>query len=171
MWNNSKEMTRMSTKSRNKAVSVDRYEHSILLALQADGRVSNQDLAQKVGLSPSACWRRVKRLEEAGVILRYTAILDPGKVGIGETVFAHVSMKRHSKASSAEFAELMRKQPEVMECFFTTGTADIVLRVAISNVAAYDDFLENVIFNARGVSQVRSDFALRQIKYETALPL
>lgn len=115
--------------------------------------------------------RRVKRLEDAGVILRYTAILDPGKVGIGEAVFAHVSMKRHSKSSSIEFAELMRKQPEVMECFFTTGAAHVILRVATSSVAAYDTFLENVIFNAPGVSQAHSDFALRQIKFETALPL
>ena len=161
----------MGVKHENQAVSLDRYEYGILRALQADGRLTNQDLSQKVGLSPSACWRRVKSLEEAGVILRYSAILDPSKVGIGETVFAHISLKRHSKALSAEFAELMRKRPEVMECFFTTGTADVILRVVTSSVAAYDEFLENVIFNARGVSQVRSDFTLRQIKYETALPL
>ncbi len=161
----------MGVKHENQAVSLDRYEYGILRALQADGRLTNQDLAQKVGLSPSACWRRVKSLEEAGVILRYSAILDPSKVGIGETVFAHISLKRHSKALSAEFAELMREQPEVMECFFTTGAADVILRVATPSVAAYDEFLENVIFNARGVSQVHSDFTLRRIKYETALPL
>ena len=161
----------MGVKHENQAVSLDRYEYRILRALQADGRLTNQDLSQKVGLSPSACWRRVKSLEEAGVILRYSAILDPAKVGIGETVFAHISLKRHSKASSVEFAELMRNQPEVMECFFTTGAADVILRVVTSSVAAYDEFLENVIFNARGVSKVHSDFTLRKIKYETALPL
>lgn len=153
------------------AVPLDRYERSILVALQDDGRVSNQDLARQVGLSPSACWRRVKALEDAGVIKRYTAILDSKMVGIGETVFAHVSMTRHSRTSSGEFAELMRQQPEVMECFFTTGAADIMLRVATPSVAAYDHFLEHVLFNAPGVSQVHSDFALRQIKFETALPL
>jgi Lrp/AsnC family leucine-responsive transcriptional regulator len=161
----------MSTAKQTEAVPLDRYERSILMALQADGRLTNQELARKVGLSPSACWRRVKGLEETGVILRYTAILDPKKVGIGETVFVHVSMKRHSKSSSEEFAELMRKQPEVMECFFTTGAADVILRVAIPGVGAYDNFLESVIFNAPGVSQVHSDFALRQIKFETALLL
>jgi len=161
----------LSEKSQEQAVSLDRHEHSILMALQDDGRLSNQDLAQKVGLSPSACWRRVKRLEESGVIQRYTAILDPAKVGIGETVFAHISLRRHSITRSLEFAELMRKQPEVMECYFTTGAADVILRVAISSVAAYNDFLEKVIFNARGVSQVHSDFTLRRIKYETALPI
>lgn len=161
----------MPIPAQTEAVSLDRYELKILKALQADGRLTNQDLARQIGLSPSACWRRVKGLEDAGVILRYTAILDPKKVGIGETVFAHVSMARHSKTSSIEFADLMRKQPEVMECFFTTGAADIIMRVATASVAAYDHFLESVIFEASGVSQVHSDFALRRIKYETALPL
>jgi Lrp/AsnC family transcriptional regulator, leucine-responsive regulatory protein len=161
----------MAETTRTDALPLDRFERSILIALQADGRVSNQDLARQVGLSPSACWRRVKALEDAGVIQRYTAILNPKLVGIGETVFAHVSLAPHSRTSSAEFGELMLQQPEVMECFFTTGAADIMLRVAIPGVAAYDHFLENVIFNAPGVSQVRSDFALRQIKFETALPL
>ncbi len=156
---------------KTEAVELDRYEYKILQALQVDGRLSNQDLAESIGLSPSACWRRVKRLEEAGVILRYAAILDPHKVGVGETVFAHISMRRHSRRSSVEFADLMRKQPEVLECYFTSGAADIILRVATTSVAAYDEFLENVIFNARDVSQVHSDFALRRIKFETALPL
>lgn len=161
----------MSTSSQSEAVALDNYERRILMALQQDGRLTNQLLARQVGLSPSACWRRVKGLEDAGVIQRYTAILDPKKVGIGETVFAHVSMERHSRTPTVEFAELMRQRPEVMECFFTTGAADIILRVATPNVSAYDEFLENVIFEASGISQVHSDFALRRIKYETALPL
>jgi len=161
----------MKTRSQPEAVALDKYERRILIALQEDGRLTNQELAGKVGLSPSACWRRVKGLEDAGVILRYTAILDPGKVGIGETVFAHVSMERHSKTPTVEFAELMRQRPEVMECFFTTGAADIILRVVTPSVGAYTEFLENVIFEAHGISQVHSDFALRRIKYETALPL
>ncbi len=161
----------MSQTGSTTAVPLDRYEKRILVALQADARLTNQDLARKVGLSPSACWRRVKALEDSGVILRYAAILDPKKIGIGESVFAHVSLTRHSKALGVEFAELMRAHPEVMECFFTSGTADILLRVATPSVSAYDEFLENVIFSAEGVSQVHSNFALRQIKFETALPL
>jgi len=161
----------MAVHEETEAVTLDRYERELLIALQADARLTNQELARKVGLSPSACWRRVKRLEDCGVIQRYTAILDPKKAGIGETVFTHVSLARHSKTASVEFAELMRRQPEVMECFFTTGAADIILRVAIPSVAAYDRFLEDVIFNASGVAQVHSDFALRKIKFETALPL
>lgn len=161
----------MSAAEKSETVPLDRHERNILVALQADGRLTNQDLAREVGLSPSACWRRVKRLEETGVIQRYTAVLDAKKVGIGETVFAHISLARHSRKSGAEFAALMQECPEVMECFFTTGAADIILRVVTPSVAAYDRFLETVIFNAPGVAQVRSDFALRQIKFETALPL
>jgi DNA-binding Lrp family transcriptional regulator len=161
----------MSQTKLTTAMPLDRYEKRILIALQANARLTNQELASQVGMSPSACWRRVKALEDAGVILRYSAILDPKKVGIGETVFANVSLTRHSKALSVEFADLMRAHPEVMECFFTTGNADILLRVVTPSVTAYDEFLENIIFSAKGVSQVHSNFALRQIKFETALPL
>ncbi len=146
-------------------------ERRILIELQNDARLTNQELAQRVGLSPSACWRRVKALEEAGVILRYTAILDPKKVGLGECVFAHVTLARHSLAMTHEFADAIRDRPEVMECFFTTGDADILMRVATPSVSAYDKFLEEFVFTAPGISQVRSNFALRQIKFETALPL
>jgi DNA-binding Lrp family transcriptional regulator len=152
-------------------VRLDLQERRILMELQSDARLTNQELAQRVGLSPSACWRRVKALEEAGVILRYTAILDPKKVGLGECVFAHVTLARHSLATTHEFADAIRDRPEVMECFFTTGDADILLRVAIPSVSAYDKFLEEFVFSAPGISQVRSNFALRQIKFETALPL
>ena len=105
------------------------------------------------------------------MILRYTAILDPKKVGLGECVFAHVTLARHSLAMTHEFADAIRGRPEVMECFFTTGDADILLRVATPSVSAYDRFLEDFVFSAPGISQVRSNFALRQIKFETALPI
>ena len=153
------------------AVRLDAHERRILIELQDDARLTNQDLAQRVGLSPSACWRRVKALEESGVILRYATILDPKKVGLGECVFAHVTLTRHSLAATHEFADAIRNRPEVMECFFTTGDADILMRVATPSVSAYDRFLEDFVFSAPGISQVRSNFALRQIKFETALPL
>ncbi len=153
------------------ALRLDSFERRILIELQANARLTNEELAKRVGLSPSACWRRVKALEEAKVILRYAAILDPRKVGLGECVFAHISLTRHSLALARGFAELVQVRPEVMECFFTTGDADILMRVATPSVSAYDRFLEEHIFQAEGISQVRSNFALRQIKYETALPL
>ena len=105
------------------------------------------------------------------MIQRYSAILGPKKVGVGECVFAHVSLTRHSKPLSQEFADLMLARQKVMECYIAIGEADIVLRVATPRVSAYDEFLANIIFGAQGVSQVHSNFALRQIRYETALPL
>ena len=153
------------------AVRLDIHDRRILIELQGDARLTNQVLAQRVGLSSSACWRRVKALEEAGVILRYAAILDPKKVGFGECVFAHVTLLRHSLAMTHELADSIRSRPEVMECFYTTGDADMLMRVATPSVSAYDRFLEDYVFSAPGISQVRSNFALRQIKFETALPI
>ncbi|MFQ5971275.1 MAG: Lrp/AsnC family transcriptional regulator [Alphaproteobacteria bacterium] len=153
------------------AIQLDPHERRILIALQDNARLTNQDLAERVGLSPSACWRRVKALEEAGVIVRYAAILDPKKVGFGECVFAHITLTRHSETLTKGFADSIRLRSEVMECFYTTGDADILLRVVIPSVAAYDEFLHDFVFKAPGISQVRSNFALRQIKFETALPL
>jgi DNA-binding Lrp family transcriptional regulator len=161
----------MAEKDLTELPRLDTHDRRILNELQRDARLTNQELATKVGLSPSACWRRVKAMEESGVILRYAAILDPKKVGYGECVFAHISLDRHSRDLSTEFAESMRQQPEVMECYYTTGDADFLLRVAIPSVAAYDKFLQNVIFSAPSISQVRSNFALRQIKFETAMPI
>ena len=151
--------------------ALDDHDRRILEELQRDARLTNQELAEKVGLSPSACWRRVKALEDNGVILRYAAILDPKKVGVGECVFAHISLNRHSDELNRQFAEAIRQRPEVMECYYTTGDADFLLRVAIPSVAAYDRFLQDVVFSGQFFSQVRSNFALRQIKFETALPI
>lgn len=155
----------------NDALDFDSYERRILIELQANARLTNQELAERVNLSPSACWRRVKALEDAGVILRYAAILDPRKVGFGENVFAHITLARHSATLTKEFTDEISKHPEVMECFNTTGDADVLLRVVTPNVSAYDEFLEETIFRMQGLAQVRSNFALRQVKFETALPI
>lgn len=151
--------------------SFDRYERRILIELQANARLTNLELAERVKLSPSACWRRVKALEESGVILRYAAILDPKKVGLGETVFAHISVARHSSRLAMGVTEALCKHPEVMECFLTAGDADLLLRVVTPGISAYDEFLEETVFKTPGISQVRSNFALRQVKFETALPI
>lgn len=153
------------------ATDLDRYERRILAVLQADARLSTQQVAERVGLSTSACWRRIRRLEKDGVILRYAAILDPAKAGIGECVFVHISLSRHSRELTRQFASLMQERQEVLECFFMTGDADVLLRVAVPSVAAYDAFVENVLFGAPGVQRVQSHFALRQIKCDTALPI
>ncbi len=150
---------------------LDKHDLAILAELQIDGRLTNQELAERVGLSPSACWRRVKTLEEKKVILRYVALVDAKKVGIGECIFAHITFTRHSEVLTTEFAAAIRARPEVLECFYTSGDSDVMLRVVATDVSSYYKFLQDFVFKAPGVSQIRSNFALEQIKFDTALPI
>ncbi len=150
---------------------LEKFERRILVELQADGRLTNQELASRIGLSPSACWRRVKSLEERGVIRRYTALVSPTKVGVGECVFAHITLEKHTLELTENFVRSVLSRSEVLECYSTTGDADYLLRVVVPDVGAYDAFLKDFIFRLPGIAQVRSNFALREIKYETTIPL
>lgn len=150
---------------------IDRYEANILSLLQRDGRITNQALAEQVGLSPAPCWRRLKALEESGIIRRYAAILEPQKVGIGFCVFAHVTITRHSEGVVDEFEREVLKRPEIVECYSTMGSADYLLKIMVADVAAYDAFLHDCLFVLPGVRTVESFASLREIKYDTALPV
>lgn len=149
----------------------DQFDLRILDELQRNGRLSNLELAERIALSPSACWQRVKRMEEEGLFRRFTVLIDPQKVGLGEVVFAHISMERHTRELTDAFSRDVMKRPEVMECYATTGDADYLLRVAVPSVRDYHQFLEEFIFTQPGISQVKSNFALKEIKFDTALPL
>ncbi len=150
---------------------LDEFERRILRALQEDGRLSMQELADRIGLSVSPTWRRVKSLEERGIITRYAALLDPEKAGVPECVFAHVTLTKHDRAGIAEFERAIVDRPEVLECFATTGDADYLLRVVVPNTRAYERFLEEAIFARPVVQHVRSNFALRAVKFTVALPI
>ncbi len=150
---------------------MDKFDRKILKILQADGRISNQQLADEVGLSSAACWRRVKALEEQGVIRTYAALLDPDKVEKGLCVLVMVSLLRHSVDHTHSFEQAMKACPEVLQCYAITGNADFVLRVMVRDIKAYDLFLNEKVFPLEGISQVHSNFALREIKSETALPI
>lgn len=150
---------------------IDRYEANILSLLQGDGRITNQALAEQVGLSPAPCWRRLKSLEESGVIRRYAAILEPQKVGIGFCVFAHVTITRHSEGIVDEFERAVKDRPEILECYSTMGSADYLLKIMVADVSAYDAFLHDCLFVLPGVRTVESFASLREIKYDTALPV
>ena len=150
---------------------LDEFERRILRALQEDGRLSMQDLADRIGLSVSPTWRRVKSLEERGIITRYVALLEPEKAGVPECVFAHVTLTKHDRAGIAEFERAIVDRPEVLECFATTGDADYLLRVVVPNTRAYERFLEEAIFTRPVVQHVRSNFALRAVKFTVALPI
>ena len=150
---------------------LDARDRRILAALQRDSRLTTQDLADKVGMSGSAVWRRVKALEEAGVIDRYAVIVNPKKAGFALSSMVHVSLARHEQSHVEQFVREVLRHPEVLECFATSGEADFHLRVVVEDIDAYNRFLDDFIFRLRGVSQVRSNIVLKEIKTDTALPL
>ena len=149
----------------------DPVKHKILQLLQLQGRLTNQELADRVGLSPSPCWRRVKELEAAGVIRRYAAILDPEKVGCGECVFTLINLEMHNRESLEAFGRAVAERPEILECYAMTGDADFILKVQVPNIRAYERLLNDVIFRIPGIRHVKSSFTLREVKNDTALPL
>jgi len=151
--------------------SLDRYDRLILKILQEDGRISNQQLADQVGLSTAACWRRVKALNERGILKKHTTLICPEAMGFDLCVLIMVTLVRHQQDHTKEFEAAVKKCPEVLQCYAVTGDADYVLRVIIPNMAAYDTFLNEKIFTLPGVNQVKSNFALREVKYETAIPV
>ncbi|MDC8785406.1 Lrp/AsnC family transcriptional regulator [Roseateles koreensis] len=149
----------------------DRATRQILEALQADSRQSTQALADKVGLSATPVWRRIKELEDSGVIRRHVALVDREKLGLSICVLANVSLLRHTEGAVEQFERLVLASPEIIECHGITGEADYVIKVVVPDMKAYDQFLQSQIFRVPGVSSVRSNVVLREVKYETALPV
>lgn len=152
-------------------MTLDPTDKRILAQLQRNGRISNVDLAAAVGLSPSPCLRRVRDLEDAGIIDRYAAILDQGAAGYSLSIFVQVTLERQVEAALETFERIIADRPEVMECYLMTGDADYLLRIVVEDVAAYEEFLKDHLTRIPGVSSIKSSFALNRVKYETALPL
>jgi Lrp/AsnC family transcriptional regulator, leucine-responsive regulatory protein len=150
---------------------LDAIDRNILTALQENARMPNVELARDVGLSPSPCLRRVRALEDAGVIRRYATLVDQAAVGLPVSVFVSVSLERQIESALETFEETVRARPEVMECYLMTGTADYFLRIVVSDLEAYERFLKEHLTRIPGVSSIQSSFALKQIAYRTALPL
>ena len=151
---------------------LDRYDLRILAELQHDARISNQELAERIGLSPSPCSRRVKQLEDDGYIVRQVALLDRKKLGLSLTAFVLIGMDRHTPERFEHFQEVIRQCPEVLECSLVTGMdADYQLKVVVRDMEHYQHFLLDKLTHISGVTGVRSSFVLRRIKHKTALPL
>lgn len=151
--------------------TLDEIDRRILKVLQRDGRISNIDLAKEVGLSPSPCLRRVRLLEEAGIIDRYVAVLDPTKVGAGLTVFARVWFKTQDAQVTLQFAEAVRRLPEVMECYLTTGECDAVLRIVTADLHSYWRFQADHLTRIPSVLNVKTDVPMETLKRSFELPL
>ena len=150
---------------------LDPIDRRILAEVQRDGRVTNQDLSERVGLSPSPCLARVRALEDAGIILRRVALLDPVKVGANVSVFIQVTLEKQTEAVLEVFEASIAGLPEVMECYLMTGDSDYLLRVVVPDIVALQNFIVGRLSKTRGVANIKSSFALKQVKYKTALPL
>jgi Lrp/AsnC family leucine-responsive transcriptional regulator len=152
-------------------MQLDATDLRILTELQQDSSLTNLELARRVHLSPSPCLTRVRGLESAGVIQRYVALTDPKVLGLDLNVFISISLKEQSRESLAEFERRIAEHEEVMECYLMTGDSDYLIRVALADIAALERFILNQLTPIPGVEKIRSSFALKQVRYKTALPL
>jgi len=152
-------------------LSLDRTDYRILYHLQNNARISNTELADAVGLSPSPCLRRVKALEQAGVVKRYVGIVDPKAVGLPISVFVSVSLNRQERLGLEAFEQSIASYKEVMECYLMTGSSDYLLRIVVPDLESYERFLTDKLTRIQGVANIQSSFALKQVVYKTELPL
>jgi len=152
-------------------MALDNYDRRILEALQQDGRISNVQLASRVNLSESATLRRVRALEEAGMIDRYAALLNQGKVGLTGNVFVQIGLHREEESELAAFEQAVRDIPEVMECYLMTGEFDYLLRVVVADMADFERIHKEGLTRLPGVARVNSSVAIRTVRKKTELPL
>jgi Lrp/AsnC family leucine-responsive transcriptional regulator len=165
------------------ALVLDKTDRKILAILQEDGRLSNQEVAERVSLSPSPCLRRIKHLEESGVIRQYVALLDPDKIGLGLLAYVNVRLEKHSDiplpggqrtvspSPRADFAGSVAHWPEVVACYAMTGEMDYLLRVHVEDMEHFSRFMMETLLRHPAVLDVKSSFALQRVKDTTALPL
>lgn len=150
---------------------MEEQDKRILHVLQTDGRISNQDLAERTAMSPSACWRRVRAMEKSGVIARHVTLVNARKVGMEFHAMVHVRLSRHGRENIRAFITKVESRDEVLDCFATTGEADYSLRVLCRNLDAYNEFMDEFLFDLPGVANVQTNVVLKLIKHETAIRL
>jgi DNA-binding Lrp family transcriptional regulator len=153
------------------AVQLDKYDRAILEALQRDGRISNVQLAATVNLSESACLRRVRALEDEGMIDRYVALVNQSLAGLGGNVLVHIGLHREEQSELAAFEVAVRDIPEVMECYLMTGEFDYLLRVVVADMADFERLHKEALTRLPGVARVNSSVAIRTVQKKTELPL
>lgn len=152
-------------------MSLDATDWRILARLQEDARVSNVELAKAVHLSASPCLARVRALEDGRIVARYVTLLDPLKIGLTVSVFIQVSLEKQMRNALDTFEASVLARDEVMECYLMTGDADYLLRVIVPDVQSIERFIVDYLAKIPGVASIKSSFALKQVKYKTALPL
>jgi Lrp/AsnC family transcriptional regulator, leucine-responsive regulatory protein len=157
-------MAHPKQRTRRSDRALDLIDRKILSALRADGRLTTGQLAERVGLSASPCWTRVKRLEELGAIERYAAVLDHEALGLSDTVFVEITLDKHSEATLEAFGEALARIPEVVEAHLVSGDYDYLVKVAVADTSDYERFLRQRLYKIEGVRHTRSIFALRALK-------
>jgi len=150
---------------------LDSIDVNILRHLQENAKLTNVELAARVHLSPSPCLARVRALESDGVISRYVTLLNPRALGLNVSVFIQISLEKQSRKALETFENAIRQRTEVMECYLMTGDADYLLRVVVTDIQALERFIVDELTRIPGIASIRSSFALKQVKYDTALPL
>jgi DNA-binding Lrp family transcriptional regulator len=153
------------------SLNIDHFDKKILSILQKDGRISNVELAEAVHLSESACLRRVRALEEAGFIEKFVTLLDQKKVGLTDTVFVHIVLKREEKSELLAFENAVKCIPEILECYLMTGEFDYLLHLVVANMADFERLHNDALTQLPGVARVNSSFAIRTVQKTTELPL
>jgi Lrp/AsnC family leucine-responsive transcriptional regulator len=143
---------------------LDLIDRRILSSLQADGRMPIVDLAERVGLSASPCWARVRRMEAAGVIVGYTALIDPGALGLSNLVFVEITLEKHDDKVLEQFGQALADIAEIVEAYLVTGDHDYLVKVAVSDTADYERFLREKLYRIKGIRHTRSTFSLRSLK-------
>ncbi|TXH83507.1 MAG: Lrp/AsnC family transcriptional regulator [Rhizobium sp.] len=150
---------------------MDEMDRKILRVLQDSPEISVTDLAQKVGLSHTPCWRRIKQMEESGVIRERAVILDPTIMGLSISVFANIRLKAHDEATLEAFEQTAQGRPEIVDCFSMSGESDYIVRVIVGSIDQYEQFLKKVLLHFPGVASVNSHFSLKCVKKTTKLPI
>lgn len=151
--------------------TLDRLDRRILDELQTEARISNQELAKRVGLSPAPCWRRLRRLENAGLIAGHVTLLNAQAIGLPILAYAQVSLENHHPESVRQFDQMIAERPEVLECHSMSGTNDYLLRIVAASIEAYEKFMSTHLLQLRAVRSVNTSFVLRTKKFTTRLPV
>jgi DNA-binding Lrp family transcriptional regulator len=151
--------------------NLDRLDRRILDELQADARISNQELAKRVGLSPAPCWRRLRRLEKDGLIAAHVTLLNASAIGLPITAYAMVSLENHHPESVKQFDQMVADRPEVLECHSMSGSNDFLLRIVAASIGDYEKFMSTHLLQLRAVRSVNTSFVLRTRKQTTRLPV
>jgi Lrp/AsnC family leucine-responsive transcriptional regulator len=152
-------------------IDLDKIDLRILAELQRDASLTNVELAARVNLSPSPCLARVRLLKQSGLISKHVTLLDPRKLGLNVNVFIQVTLEKQTRAGLESFERAVLALPQVMECYLMSGDSDYLIRVVVSEVQALEHFIVDKLTRLAGVASIRSSFALKQVKYQTALPL